>query len=318
MDGRPVRNTTDTNRRKVTNSNGRIVDDLDKKLIGNRFKEIDFHIQMAGRPVGTIKDKDNSFTGDIVKKSAGRPRGKASTVPDSQKIKNPETGRMIKKNAYTFKQLVKKYSYDETKNELITTVFDPKQKNNISLNSPEFKKKINHGYIYDKLKNTLSEPSKKTEKVFKTGVFDVHDLTIVNKTDPIIQMNKLEKRVELLLYRALQKQNGIKFNIGFHVILTKPDTNNTDLMVTQDFHISEKMVAITHKDEINKAVLSMNEGIHRRIDRFTVGGSGWSVEEITRHYITIAKYKPLAARSYITLPPIIQKKRATINIQNKD
>src|SRR6266536_4328763 len=283
-----IRTIKDLHARKSTNPNGRIIDDG----IKNGLKENRNYIQMAGRPVGTIKDpnrrkvtnpngriidynglqynklirsgfklndgrthlvKDNNITVDIVKKSAGRPRGKASTVPDSQKIKNPETGRMIKKNAYTFKQLVKKYSYDETKNELITTVFDPKQKNNISLNSPEFKKKINHGYIYDKLKNTLSEPSKKTEKVFKTGVFDVHDLTIVNKTDPIIQMNKLEKRVELLLYHALKKQNGIKFNIGFDVIMSKPDTNNTDLMVTQDFHISEKMVAITHKDEINKA-----------------------------------------------------------------
>src|SRR6266536_194432 len=353
---RYIGSTNDPNRRKLTNHNGSIID-YDEKIMKNRLKESRFHIQMAGRPAGSTKDpnrrkvtnpngriidydglqynklirsgyklndagthlvEDGSFTGDIVKTFAGRPRGKASTVPDSQKIKNPETGRLIKKNAYTFKQLIKKYSYDETKNELITTVFDPKQKNNISLNSPEFKKRIIHGYIYDKLDNTLTKPSKKTEKVFKTGVFDVHDLTIVNKTDPIIQMNKLEKRVELLLYRALQKQNGIKFNIGFHVILTKPDTNNTDLMVTQDFHISEKMVAITHKDEINKAVLSMNEGIHRRIDRFTVGGSGWSVEEITRHFVSIAKYKPLAARSYIPLPGGIQNKKATINIQNED
>src|SRR6266536_1190586 len=244
MVGRPAGSTKDPNRRKVTNPNGRIID-----YDGLQYNKL-IRSGCKLNNAGTHLVKDNSFTGDIVKNSARRPRGKASTVPDSQKIKNPETGRLIKRNAYTFKQLIKKYSYDETKNELITTVFDPKQKNNISLNSPEFKKKIKHGYIYDELNNTLTEPSKKTEKVFKAGVFDVHDLSLINKTDPIIQMNKLDNRVNLLLHRALKKYNGIKFNIGFDVILTKPDTNNTDLMISQPFHISEKMLAITHKDEI--------------------------------------------------------------------
>src|SRR6266536_6273399 len=108
MAGRPVGSTKDPNRRKVTNPNGRIID-YDglqyNKLIRSGYKLNDS---------GTHLVEDNNFTGSIVKKIAGRPRGKASTVPDSQKIKNPETGRLIKKYAYTFKQLVKKYSYDET------------------------------------------------------------------------------------------------------------------------------------------------------------------------------------------------------------
>src|SRR6266536_6661416 len=161
MAGRPVGSTKDPNRRKVTNPNGRIID-YDglqyNKLIRSGYKL---------NNSGTHLVEDNNFTGSIVKKFAGRPRGKASTVPDSQKIKNPETGRLIKKYAYTFKQLVKKYYYDETKNELITTVFDPKLKHDISINSPEFKKRIKHGYIYDKLNNTFTKPSKKTEKAFK-------------------------------------------------------------------------------------------------------------------------------------------------------
>src|SRR6266536_2029920 len=236
MVGRPVGSIKDPKRRKVTNPNGRIIDY--GGLQYNKFIRSGYKLNDAG----THLVADNSVTGSIVKRFAGRPRGKASSVPDSQKIKNPETGRLIKKNAYTFKQLIKKYFYDETKNELITTIFDPKQKNNISLNSLEFKKRIKHVYIYNKLNKTNKKTSKKNEKALKE-----------------------------------------------------------DIMITQNFHISEKMVAITNIGEIDGAVLSMNEGIHRRIDRFTVGGSGWRVEEIARHYITIAKYKPLTARSYISL-----------------
>src|SRR6266536_2705249 len=296
MVGRPVGSTKDPNRQKVTNPNGRLIDYNGlqyNKLIRSGYKLNDAGTHLVG-------------DGNMVKKI------------NSQKIKNPETGRLIKKYAYTFKQLIKKYSYDDDKNEFIISVFDPKLKHDISIDSPEFKKRIEHGYIYDKLNNNLTKPSEKTEKAFKKDVVVVHDLVIINKADPIIQMNKLDKRVKLLLHQALKKQNGIKFNIGLAIILTKPDTNNSDLMITQTFHISEKMIAITNIGEIDGAVLSVNEGIHRRIDRFTIGGSGWSVEEITRHCITIAKYKPLAARSYIPLPGGIQNKKATINIKNED
>src|SRR6266581_4213600 len=37
-----------------------------------------------------------------------------------------------------------------------------------------------------------------------------------------------------------------------------------------------------------------------------------------RHFISVNRYMPLAAKSYIKLPPKIQNKKATINIQNKD
>src|SRR6266536_741412 len=129
MVGRPVGSTKDPNRRKVTNPNGRLIDYNGlqyNKLIKRGYKL---------NNVGTHLVRD----GDIVKKI------------DSQKIKNPETGRLIKKNAYTYKQLIKKYSYDDDKNEFIISVFDPKLKHDISIGSPEFKKRIEHGYIYDKL-----------------------------------------------------------------------------------------------------------------------------------------------------------------------
>jgi hypothetical protein len=67
-----------------------------------------------------------------------------------------------------------------------------------------------------------------------------------------------------------------------------------------------------------EALKKQNEEIKRRIDRYTVGGSGWAVEEVERHYVTLSKYKPLAARSYIPLPAEIQNKKATINIKNND
>ena len=42
------------------------------------------------------------------------------------------------------------------------------------------------------------------------------------------------------------------------------------------------------------------------------------MDEVERHYIHLNGYQPLSARSYIALPSVIQNKKATINIKNKD
>src|SRR6266536_6011172 len=80
MVGRPVGSTKDPNRRKVTNPNGRLVD----------YNGLQYNKLMRGGY--KLNDAETHLVrdGDIMKKI------------DSQKIKNPETGRFIKKYAYTF------------------------------------------------------------------------------------------------------------------------------------------------------------------------------------------------------------------------
>jgi hypothetical protein len=216
-----------------------------------------------------------------------------------------------------FKQLYNKYYYDDVNNVFVTTIFDPKTKADISLHGTEFKKRIQDGYIYDNTTNILTKPSKKSEKALKDSIA-IHDLTIVNNKDPIVQMKELDKRIKVLILKALKKYNGLKFNIGMDMLFSKPDKDNSDLIITQLFHIAAKSVEITHESQINQALKNQNEEIKRRIDRYTVNGSGWTIEEIQRHYIMLAKYKPLAAKSYIPLPAVIQNKKATINIKNTD
>src|SRR6476661_3413130 len=157
---------------------------------------------------GTKLVIDRSFTGDRnATRPVGRPKGKAPVVPDSQKVKNPETGRLIKKGAVTFRNLTKKYLFNEEKKEFIITVLDPKKNSKISLNSPDFRKRLEHGYIYDKLNNSLTRPSKKSESALKDSIV-VHDLRIVNEADSIIQMDKLNPRVKFLLSQAQKKMHG--------------------------------------------------------------------------------------------------------------
>ena len=104
--------------------------------------------------------------------------------------------------------------------------------------------------------------------------------------------------------------------MAFDIIFTKLDSENK--IITNRFPMKSKAVTIHNKSEIKKQLRRANEQLKRRIDRFTNGGSGWTIEEIQRHYLDITRHRPLAARSYIPLPDWIQNRNATINIKNTD
>src|SRR5271168_455996 len=155
----------------------------------------------------------------------GRTHGRAkkyTVTATANKVKNPETGRMIKTNTYKFSKLTKRYFYDASSNVFTKEILDPKTKNKILMNSAEFKKRINGGYIYNEQKNELITPSKKSQVAFGNA-FVTYDLNIMSIDDPQVQMKKLNYRIVALLQRSLKKLNGIKFNIGLGIEFTKTD-----------------------------------------------------------------------------------------------
>ena len=68
-----------------------------------------------------------------------------------------------------------------------------------------------------------------------------------------------------------------------------------------------------------KVILSqMIKEILEKISIFQKGGSGWYFKEVTSLEIDIVDYKPIKGSSYIPLPDIIMRKKAIINMENKD
>ncbi|GFW29962.1 uncharacterized protein TNCV_5000021 [Trichonephila clavipes] len=53
-------------------------------------------------------------------------------------------------------------------------------------------------------------------------------------------------------------------------------------------------------------------------NEFENRGSGWEFQDVLKNELKIAIYKPLAAASYIPLPPKLIKKKAILNIRNED
>ena len=62
----------------------------------------------------------------------------------------------------------------------------------------------------------------------------------------------------------------------------------------------------------------MIKEILEKIYIYQRNGSGWYFEEVVGLEIHIVDYKPIKGSSYISLPDFIMRKKAIVNIKNKD
>ena len=158
--------------------------------------------------------------------------------------------------------------------------------------------------------------SQESETAFKKNII-VFDLKILNELDYMKQMELLNKRKTELLEENLWVMKGIKCNETITVLLEKQGFADGTI-IENYFTFTSKPGTITNKNEIAPVLQGMRDDILTRIDRYTMGGSGWAVGAITLHNLRIVRYNPLVARSYIALPAGIQNRKATINIKNTD
>ena len=98
-------------------------------------------------------------------------------------------------------------------------------------------------------------------------------------------MQKLKNGIPTLLKKSLIKLNGLKFNIGFEIEFSRLTSDGNE--VKQPFYMSAKVQQVLHESDISNAVNSQNSDIQQKIDWYTVGGSGWVVKKILKHYINI-------------------------------
>jgi len=60
------------------------------------------------------------------------------------------------------------------------------------------------------------------------------------------------------------------------------------------------------------------ENAKGEIEHWSEMGSGWAVERIQVAYVNVARYQPLRGGTYLPLPAKLARKKAIINVQNRD
>ena len=163
--------------------------------------------------------------------------------------------------------------------------------------------------------NQNNKLSEKKNTAFKNNAI-VYKLKLLNPDDPLNQMMLLNTRKTYLLDKRLNLLKGIKCNETLEVKFQK--LGGEGEMIDKSFTFTSRPQVIMIKNGIESALQKMRSDIEKRIDRFTMEGSGWAIIGILNHDLNVNKYAPLAARSYIPLPEEIQNKKATVNLKNND
>ena len=117
----------------------------------------------------------------------------------------------------------------------------------------------------------------------------------------------------------LRNHRNVKIRMIMVCIMEQQHMEKRKTIITQDkaYFNTEKYINLESTDV--KVILSeMIKEILEKITIYQRNGSGWYFKEVSSLEIHIVKYKPIKGSSYIPLPNFIIRKKAIINIQNKD
>ncbi|KAE9521294.1 hypothetical protein AGLY_018313 [Aphis glycines] len=126
-------------------------------------------------------------------------------------------------------------------------------------------------------------------------------------------VSSLETELKQLLKTRVQ-EHPIKFNLKLEASYSIPSVPNS--MENRAFKTSA--VEIFVESDISAIIQGAFDKLLSENETYASRGSGFTLQSIDGLMLTIYKYMPLEGSSYIQLPALIDRKRATINPQNLD
>ena len=143
------------------------------------------------------------------------------------------------------------------------------------------------------------------------------DVSIVAKEDVAQQLFNTRSKVFQILENELSEHRGIKVEVTVSVLMKKEDMDG-NLIFNQPY-FNSRILEINNVYEIQIALDRADESIKEIVAQWLSDGSGWTIEEVKDHYVSIVKYNSLRGSSYLPLPEELRHHmKGLINIKNKD
>ena len=140
-----------------------------------------------------------------------------------------------------------------------------------------------------------------------------YKVEIIEKKDPIKQLEASKSSIKDLLGDLLSETKGFKYHITLKVMLKK--YKSTEIEFAPVYFNSTTKTVINHRFRLENSF----QEILYMIDVWINNGSGWIIELIESQYINISTYRPLVGSSYIDLPiELKHPRKGLINIKNND
>ena len=145
--------------------------------------------------------------------------------------------------------------------------------------------------------------------VSKTNLYN-HDLRVFAREN--------KEKFTGLVEQEIEKLGSVKVSFGLQVkftILRKGELQQMTHYFKEDQpHVFYR----NNKELIEQKLEEFMERIMGEIESWSEKGSGWGVDRIMTAYVNVAKYQPLRRGTYLPLPANLGKKKAIINVQNRD
>ena len=162
---------------------------------------------------------------------------------------------------------------------------------------------------------TEQSTSQKVAKLFRAYTFNPESED--ESLDPMLFLKSVQLKITQLLH---DQPGAVKWYVVYSTRFRKDDGENVKEEVIYR-RCKNRYLHLTDKD-MERCEEDLAEGlqsVYSVIDDF-VGkeGSGWTFVQNNSMELHVADYKPLAGSSYVELPQELLKKRALLNIKNKD
>ncbi|CAC5422022.1 unnamed protein product [Mytilus coruscus] len=131
-----------------------------------------------------------------------------------------------------------------------------------------------------------------------------------------------EKREKIMsLLEDRRKEGNIKFYLNVQVRMIKYAVDGTYEEQVPFFRSNVKTAMVSGNEEEDTLEHTLNESLQKiftSMEDFLKNGSGYQMEEVLQLQVTIIKYKPLCAGSYIHLPKALNMANCLLNVMNQD
>ena len=235
-----------------------------------------------GNEGGSLLDEDFEFDAPVL-------------IPEKRKISKKEIPQVIEENVETFSDWLN--WLENVKDESVKKKINPKVE--------RLRKQIDNLWKTFQLKETKYALKNFTKQYTIDGeTFNGGPKTFLLTVKPT-------------LLQFLNEHRNIKLKLILKCIMSKTNIVTGEVEYTIGYFVS-KVETILQGTNLDDLYQKMMGKMLESLAAYQMQGSNWLFDSIIALEVHTVKYEPLRGSSYIKLPDVLAKKKAIINMKNKD
>ena len=139
-----------------------------------------------------------------------------------------------------------------------------------------------------------------------------------NNKDLLVFARETKAKFTDLIENEIKTLKSVKVSFGLQVKFSIERDGETQYM---EHYFRENEPHVFIRNDENQIKIEFDRFIERtkgEIEAWSERGPGWVLERIMAAYVNVARYKPLRGGTYLPLPANLAKKKAIINVKNRD